>query len=246
MKRIILILFFACVSVSAQAASGGVQLDRANNDLGNIESLQRGAKYYVNYCLGCHSLKYVRYNSLVDDLQLTETQLMDNLMFSKEKPTEMMTIAMSASDSANWFGKTPPDLSLVARSRGVDWIYTYLRSFYLDADRPNGVNNPVLAGASMPHVLAPLQGYQRAVFETVTDAAGVPQERIAGFEMATEGSMDPEEFDKAVRDLVNFLDYVGEPVQMKRQNLGIGVLTFLLVFLLFAFLLKRELWKDIH
>lgn len=246
MKRIIACLSLALMPMTAFAAGGSAHLDEANNNLVNTASLQRGAKYYVNYCLGCHSLNYVRYNSLVDDLGITEEQLVENLMFTAEKPTQMMSIAMDKQDAERWFGVTPPDLSLTARSRGTDWIYTYLRSFYVDESRPVGINNTVLPNASMPHVLAPLQGYQRAVFEEVVDADGNRTKKFVRFEEPVGGSLKPEEYDEVVRDLVNFLDYVSEPVQLRRQEIGMGVLTFLLIFFLFAFFLKREYWKDIH
>ncbi|MDX1443567.1 MAG: cytochrome c1 [Gammaproteobacteria bacterium] len=239
-------ILMAFTPLAVSAAGGGAALDAANNDLSNTASLQRGAKYYVNYCLGCHSLQYVRYNSLVEDLDLTEDQVMQNLAFTAEKPTEMMTIAMGQDDGERWFGKAPPDLSLTARSRGADWIYTYLRSFYVDESRPFGVNNTVLKGASMPHVLAPLQGYQKAVFETEVDADGTEHTSFKGFEQVSEGSLSEEEYNQVVRDITNFLDYVGEPVQLERKSLGIGVLAFLLIFFLFAYFLKREIWKDVH
>lgn len=240
-------LLLALSPMAVMAAAGGAKLDAANNDLSNTASLQRGSKYFVNYCLGCHSLQYVRYNRLAEDLELTEAQVMKNLAFTAEKPTEMMEIAMPADDAKRWFGGVaPPDLSLTARSRGADWIYTYLRSFYIDESRPFGVNNTVLKGASMPHVLAPLQGYRKAVYETETDAQGNKHEVFKGFEQVTEGTLTEEEYDQVVRDITNFLDYVGEPVQLERRSLGIGVLAFLLVFLLFAYFLKREYWKDVH
>lgn len=250
MKRIIanltVGLLMACAPMGVMAASSNVHLDEPGNTLANTASLQRGAKYFVNYCLGCHSLKYVRYSSLVEDLGITEEQLMKNLMFTAEKPTEMMNAVMEPADSERWFGVTPPDLSLTARSRGTDWIYTYLRSFYLDDSRPIGVNNTVLPNASMPHVLAPLQGYQQAVFEDVVDADGNHHETFVRFDPPTGGALEPAEYDDVVRDIVNFLEYVAEPVKLKRQAVGMGVLAFLLVFLLFAFFLKREYWKDIH
>lgn len=232
--------------MGAMAASSGIHLDEPGNTLANTASLQRGAKYFVNYCLGCHSLKYVRYSSLIEDLGITEEQLMNNLMFTAEKPTEMMNAVMDEADSERWFGVTPPDLSLTARSRGTDWIYTYLRSFYLDDSRPIGVNNTVLPNASMPHVLAPLQGYQEAVFEDVVDADGNHHKTFVRFDPPVGGAFEPSEYDDVVRDIVNFLEYVAEPVKLKRQAVGMGVLAFLLVFLLFAFFLKREYWKDIH
>ncbi len=249
MKRMILGLLLAgapLVPFVASAADSGVHLDQPGNSLANKASLQRGAKYFVNYCLGCHSLKYVRYESLIDDLGLTEEQLMNNLMFTAEKPTEMMVIPMNDADAERWFGKTPPDLSLTARSRGADWIYTYLRSFYRDDSRSIGVNNLVLPNASMPHVLAPLQGYQEAVFVDVVDEDGNNRKDFVRFDAPEGGALEPEEYDEVVRDIVNFLEYASEPVKLERQSVGIGVLTFLLVFFLFAYFLKREYWKDIH
>ena len=232
-------------SATASAAGGVKPKYKASVDVSNTDSLRRGSKYFVNYCLGCHSLKYVRYNSLLDDLNISEEQL-SALMFTQDKSTEMMTIAMPAEDAERWFGIAPPDLSLTARSKGADWIYSYLKTFYVEEGRPAGVNNLTLKGASMPHVLAPLQGYQRAVFETVTDADGNPHEEFKGFETVTEGSLSAGEYDAVVNDITTFLVYVSEPVQLKRQSVGIGVLAFLLVFFLFAYFLKREIWKDVH
>lgn len=218
-----------------------VELEPANNNIANIASLQRGAKYFVNYCLGCHSAQYVRYNRLAEDLQLSEQQLIDNLMFTGERPFDTMANAMRPEDSVRWFGISPPDLSLIARSRGTDYIYTYLRSFYAAADRPTGVNNIVLPGTAMPHVLWQLQGIQRAVF--VRDEHNV--EVFEKFEVARPGQLDAQQFDEVVRDIVNFLDYISEPVKRERQQLGIRVIGFLLVFLLIAYMLKKEIWKDV-
>src|SRR5690606_26281805 len=246
MKRIIACLLLALAPLGAMAASADVELDRARNNLANTASLQRGAKYFVNYCLGCHSLQYVRYNRLAEDLLLTEQQLAENLMFTADKPTEMMTIAMRPEDAERWFGVTPPDLSLTARARGADWIYTYLRSFYVDKSRPIGVNNTVLPNASMPHVLAPLQGYQKATFEEGVDADGNPTKHFSGFTEPEGGAMSPEEYDEVVRDIVNFMVYVAEPVQLRRQEIGMGVLAFLMVLFVFAYFLKHEYWRDVH
>jgi ubiquinol-cytochrome c reductase cytochrome c1 subunit len=225
--------------VAAQHEAGG--LDEANNNIANTASLQRGAKYFVNYCLGCHSAKYVRYNRLGQDLQLSDQQLIDNLMFTGERPFDTMANAMKPEDSARWFGITPPDLSLIARSRGTDYIYTFLRSFYADPSRPTGVDNMVLPGTAMPHVLWQLQGTQRAVFE---EHEGV--EAFQHFEMLAPGELGVAEFDNVVRDIVNFLDYIGEPIKRERQQLGIRVIGFLLVFLLIAYMLKKEIWKDVR
>jgi ubiquinol-cytochrome c reductase cytochrome c1 subunit len=217
-----------------------VSLREAGNDVSNIASLQRGARNFVNFCMGCHSAQYVRYNGLAEDLGISEDQLIANLMFAADKPQETMTVAMPGEDAARWFGQAPPDLSLVARSRGVDFLYTFLHSFYLEEGSPTGVNNLVLANASMPHVLWELQGEQRLIEET--DEAG---HKVQQLELVEPGRMSPEEYDRFVRDTVNFLDYVGEPMQLERIRLGGWVIAFLLVFGLFAYLLKEEIWKDI-
>jgi ubiquinol-cytochrome c reductase cytochrome c1 subunit len=216
-------------------------LDEANNNIANTASLQRGAKYFVNYCLGCHSAKYVRYNRMGLDLQLSDQQLLDNLMFTGERPFDTMANAMRPEDAERWFGITPPDLSLIARSRGTDYIYTYLRSFYADPSKPTGVDNVVLPGTAMPHVLWQLQGTQRAVFAPDEHGAEV----FERFELTRPGELGVEEFDSVVRDIVNFLDYIGEPIKRQRQQLGIRVIGFLLVFLLIAYMLKKEIWKDV-
>jgi ubiquinol-cytochrome c reductase cytochrome c1 subunit len=226
---------------SAALAQHESALEPANNNVANTASLQRGAKYFVNYCMGCHSAQYVRYNRLGQDLQLSEQQLIDNLMFTGERPFDTMAIAMRPEDSVRWFGISPPDLSLIARSRGTDYIYSFLRGFYAAADRPTGVNNVILPGTAMPHVLWELQGTQRAVF--TTDEHNV--EVFEKFELARPGDLSPGEFDEVVRDIVNFLDYISEPIKRQRQQLGTRVIGFLLVFLLIAYMLKKEIWKDV-
>lgn len=241
-----LALALLVVPAAGFAAGGGVDLPRVNVDIGNQASLQRGARYFVNYCLGCHSAKYVRYNRLAEDLGLTEDQLVNNLMFTGTRPHDTMDIALPADDANIWFGQAPPDLSLVARARGTDWVYGFLTSFYKDPSKPTGTNNLVLAGASMPHVLWELQGVQRAVFREEADAAGHPHEVFDRLEIETPGRLSPQEFDGFVRDLVTFLSYMGEPVQLERRSLGIKVILFLVVFLLFAYGLKKEIWKEVH
>ncbi len=202
---------------------------RAGNDVANVASLQRGARNFVNYCQGCHSAKYVRYNQLARDLGMTEQQVIDNLMFGAARPTDTMDIAMRPADGERWFGIAPPDLSLMARSKSPDYIFNFLRSFYIDPSRPTGVNNLMLPNTAMPHVLWELQGLQTAKFEQVSP-----------------GALTPEAYDDFVRDTVNFLDYIAEPMKLKRQSLGILVIAFLLVFGLFAYLLKQEIWKDVR
>lgn len=230
----------------ATAAGGDQFIQRANVDVSNQASLQRGAKYFVNYCLGCHSAQYVRYNRLGEDLGLTEAQVIENLMFTGERPHDTMAISMPVDDAETWFGQAPPDLSLTARSRGTDWIYSFLKSFYLDPSKPTGVNNLVLQGASMPHVLWKQQGFQRAVFTEHLDDAGNPKEVFEGFEIERPGALTAEEYDAMITDITAFLSYVAEPVQLERRSLGIKVILFFLVFMLLAILLKKEIWKKVH
>jgi len=232
------------VAITAQAAEGGYE--KPNNDVGNVASLQRGARNFVNYCSGCHSAKYVRYNRLAVDLELTEDQVKDNLIFaSGGKITDTINVSMSPSDASQFFGKEPPDLSLIARSRGTDYLYSFLHSFYLDPSRPTGYNNTVLVSAAMPNVLWELQGLQKAVYEGETTAEGNVEKKFKGFELVTKGKLSPEEYDQFVRDTVNFLDYIGEPIQLERRNLGIRVMGFLIVLFLLAYFLKKEYWKDV-
>jgi ubiquinol-cytochrome c reductase cytochrome c1 subunit len=245
MKKLLYVLFML-VPVSVLAAGGGnVHLDSADIDLDDQASLQRGAKYFANYCLNCHSAKYMRYQSMTA-LGLTEDQIRENLMFPGDKVGELMTIAMSTEDGEKWFGAPPPDLTLVSRLRGEDWIYTYLRSFYEDESRPFGVNNVVFPSVGMPHVLWELQGTQRAVWEETEGADGKPHKELKGLELAEPGTMSPEEYDQMARDLTTYLSWLGEPMQQERKRLGIWVLLFLVVFTAIAYLLKKEYFKDIH
>jgi ubiquinol-cytochrome c reductase cytochrome c1 subunit len=246
-KNIALALVLSASSAVALAASGpsGV-IQPANNDVANTASLQRGARNFVNYCSGCHSAKYVRYSRLAADLGLTEAQVIENLMFTGDAIHDTMQVALPQDAAARWFGTAPPDLSLIARARGTDYIYSFLKSFYLDPKRPTGVNNLVLPGTSMPHVLWELQGYQAAVYDGESDPAhDAVHKKFKGFEIAQPGLLSPAEYDQFVRDTVNFLDYIGEPMQLQRRSLGFYVLGFLLVFFLLAFLLKKEYWKDV-
>jgi ubiquinol-cytochrome c reductase cytochrome c1 subunit len=246
MKKLILAFLLATAPMLGLAAGGGVHLDDADIDLSDQASLQRGAKYFMNYCLSCHSAKYQRYNRMAKDLGLTEQEVIDNLMFTTDKIGDTMNISMSAEKAKEWFGSPPPDLSVTARARGVDWIYTYLRSFYLDENRPFGVNNTVFPDVAMPNVLWQLQGDQKAVYKTITDSEGNEHEAIDYLEPVSEGTMSAEEFDQVARDLTAFLSYIGEPIQMERKRLGVWVLLFIAVFFVLSYLLKKEYWKDVH
>ncbi len=241
MKKLILAFLLASVPMLGLAAGDGPHLDKANIDLRDQASLQRGFKYFVNYCLSCHSAQYQRFERTAKDLDLTVDEVKENLMFVADKIGEPMMIAMSPDDALTYFGVAPPDLSVITRARGVDYIYTYLRSFYLDEKKPTGVNNIVFPDVGMPHVMWELEGYKKAVF---TEHNG--QKVFEKFEPVTSGSMSQQEFDQAMLDLTNFLTYVGEPVALERQALGIKVILFLLVLFVLAFLLKKEYWKDIH
>jgi len=241
MKKLILAFMLATAPMLGMAAGGGVHLDHADIDLDDKESLQRGFKYFVNYCLSCHSAKYQRFGRTADDLGLTHDEVKANLMFTADKIGETMEIAMSAEEATGFFGVTPPDLSVTTRSRGTDWVYTYLRSFYLDDSKATGVNNITFPDVGMPHVLWELQGYQKAKF---TEHDG--RKTFEKFEPGTPGSMTTEQYDAAILDLVNFMTYLGDPSQQVRKALGVKVILFLMVLFVLAYLLKKEYWKDIH
>jgi ubiquinol-cytochrome c reductase cytochrome c1 subunit len=245
MKKLLIALFTLAAS-SAALASGGVQLDAAHVDLGDHASLQRGAKLFVNYCMGCHSLKYQRFQRMAKDIGLTDDEVKKNMIFGDQKVGDAMTSSIDQEGAANWFGTAPPDLSVITRARGVDYIYTYLRSFYVDPKRPFGVNNRVFPDVGMPHVLWGLQGMQKANYSEEDDGHGTKHKVLSGLEGVTAGSMNPDEFDNAMRDLTAFLTYVGEPIQMERQRMGIYVILFLMVFTVLAYLLKKDYWKDVH
>ena len=229
-------------SAAALASSGG-HLLQAGNDLSDQASLQRGAQLYMNYCSGCHSLKFLRYQRMADDLGLTEEEVMGNLNFTGAKFGEHIQVTMRNADGEAWFGKMPPDLSLISRVRGSDWIYTYLKSFYLDESRPLGWNNQLFPNASMPNPLWELQGLQHAEFGE-PDAAGTRHpERLV---VTSAGRQSAADFDQSVRDITNFLEYAGEPAALKRQALGVWVILFLVALTFLAYLLKQEYWSDVH
>jgi len=189
----------------------------ANNDVSDVNSLQRGAGNFFNYCAGCHSLKFIRYNQIAEDLDLNESQLVQNLIFTQAKPEDAVITNMLASDGSRWFGKSPPDLSLITRSRGTDQVYNFLRTFYKDSTSPTGTDNRALPGTSMPNVL------------------WLVQEQL-----------NEKEFNQFTLDIVNFLDYVSEPIQSERKRIGIWVILFLLIFLVFSYGLYKDIWKEVH
>jgi ubiquinol-cytochrome c reductase cytochrome c1 subunit len=240
------IVLAAAMLVPAVAfGEGAVHLDDAGTDIHNDASLQRGARNFVNYCLGCHSAQYVRWNRVGADLGIGDQELEQNLMFTGGKPFDTIRSAMPRDQAVEWFGVAPPDLSLIARSRGTDYVYTFLRSYYADDARPTGVNNLVLPNTAMPHVLAGLQGVRAAKVELIM-RGDKAEPYIAGLVDGSPGTMTAEQYDEFVRDTVNFLDYMGEPIKARRQSMGIWVTLFLLVFWLFTYLLKKEYWKDIR
>ena len=232
MKKLLLVIC-ALVPFFALAAGSNIPLDQANNDLTDKESLKNGFKTYINYCLGCHQLQYQRYNRTFKDLGIEEADGVENYMYTGEKSGDHITNTMPAKEAAQWFGSAPPDLTLEARLRSPDWIYTYLRSFYMDSERPFGVNNKIFKDVGMPHVLQDLQGVSSIDEEgNLTPALG--------------GNLSTEEYNVVVRDLTNFLEYVGEPSKLERKSMGIKVLIFLFIFFIVAYFLKKEYWKDIH
>ena len=241
MKKLILAILVAALPGLALAAGAGIKLDAAPIDSGDRESQARGAETYMQYCLGCHSLKYMRYNRMATDLGLSDEQL-KALMITSDKPGDTILNAMPAAEAAQWFGTKIPDLSLVSRSRGVDWLYTYLRGFYADPTRPLGVNNLLFKDVGMPHVLWELQGLRNPVYKT--DEHG--QKSIERLEPGLQGQLSEAQYDQVVADLVNFLDYVGEPIKQERLQLGFWVLAFLVVFFGLSYALKKEYWRDIH
>jgi ubiquinol-cytochrome c reductase cytochrome c1 subunit len=227
------------------AASGlgsNWQHTRADTDVENKASLQRGARNFANYCLGCHSLKYERWSRMAQDLEIPEELLQKDIMPPGDKPAQYVLTTMPAADAETWFGKTPPDLSLMARARGKDYLYQFLTTFYVDQTRPTGANNLRLPATAMPAVLSELEGVKRPVYKS--EAKGEPV--FDHFEVVAPGRLTTAEYEGFVRDTVNFLDYVGEPTQTARRSLGVWVVLFLLVFTWFAWLMKKEYWKDVH
>jgi ubiquinol-cytochrome c reductase cytochrome b subunit len=245
------------VAAGGAFACGSIPCDEFDADTKNKPSLQRGAQLFINYCMGCHSAKFSRYERVADDLGIPHDLMMDNLVFADKKIGDLMTISMNKAQSKSFFGAAPPDLTLVARARNPEWLYTYLRNFYKDDTRPLGVNNRVFANVGMPHAMLELQGLLECGAgpqldsdgKTVRNALGEAKqdEHCGGLnEGALKGSMDQEQFDGAIYDLVNFLEYVADPTADDRRYIGIFVLLFLLVLLVLTILLNREYWKGIH
>lgn len=228
------------VAAPTFAAEGeGGHLHHAGVNTRDVAAVQRGAKWFVNYCLSCHSARYMRYKRLSEDLGLTEDQVMDNLVFSDAKIGDTMQVAMTSEQATRWMGKAPPDLSLAARSRGPDWVYSYLLGFY--QDESGGWNNLMLPNAAMPHVLWQLQGIQKPVYAE-HDGMTVIDHLV----LDSPGLQTPEEYEGTARDIATFLDYLGEPSKLKRKAIGIWVMLFLAAFALLAFALKSEYWRDVH
>jgi len=260
MKKLLIIGVMLLSPVVALAAGGGnVHLDHIKVDATNQESLQRGMQLYVNYCLGCHSAQYQRYERAATDLQIPSDLMLEHLVTSDQKIGEQMTNAMDAKQAKAWFGAPPPDLTNEVNLRGADWVYTYLRSFYVDESRPYGVNNVVFPSVGMPNVLAEVQGIQRQacgqvammdngkpVFDTLTGKPMTTQKcDILVVDEGT-GSMTPAEFDQAAYDLTNFLAYTSKPYLQESESLGIKVIIFLLFMTLVFYFLYKEYWRDIH
>ena len=248
-KRLLLIIPFAWATATGFAAEEHVPFDTPHVDLGDRASLQRGARIFVNFCLSCHSAAFMRYDRMGSDLGISDDLIRENLMFGDHKVGDLMRTTMPPDDARKWFGTAPPDLSLVARSRGPDWLYTYLRSFYVDEDSPSGWNNTVFPNVAMPHALYEWQGAQRAVYSMHTetfDGEEVELKEFDRFELIKPGSMDAVEFDAAMRDLTNFLVYLAEPAKLVRYRIGFWVLLFVVFLGALSYLLKKEYWRGIH
>jgi len=239
MKTTITLILLALSSFNL-SASEGLALQSANYDLTDSQSLQRGAKHFVTYCLGCHSIKHIRYLRIASDFGIDSKVVLKDIAPEGASIYGQMQSAMNAHDSAIWFGINPPDLSLIARSRSPDWLYSYLKGSYVDPSKPLGVNNTVFQDVGMPNVLWQLQGEQEPVFKTVDGKKVI--DRLV---MSEPGKLSPQEYDTLVNDLVNFLVYVGEPVQLERRQMGKYVLFFIFMFFVISYLLKKEYWKDI-
>lgn len=248
-----LVLFITAVMLTPvlAIASGGAHLETAPIDINDKESLRRGAQAFGDYCYSCHAASFMRFNRIAKDLEMPESDVREMLIHTRNKkgaPTkigDLMEVSMTDDYAKNAFGTAVPDLSLAARARGADWIYTYLRSFYVDQDRPTGFNNAVFADVGMPHVLWSLQGLQEPIYKTVMHD-DIEVEELEGFEQIQAGKLSRVEYDMFLGDLTNFMVYLAEPVLVERRSMGWKVLLFLVVFFGFAYALKKEYWKDVH
>ena len=245
-KKIILTMFCLIFGGAALAAGGAYIGESANTNIKSQSSLQKGAKTYMNYCLGCHSMEFQRYNRVAKDLGLTEEEMMSALVLTDAKFVDKMTHTMTPEQGKKWFGKAPPDLTVIAKARGVDWLYNYMINFYVDPTRPSGWNNLTFPNASMPHVLWELQGIRDAKFEMHTDEAGEEHKEFVGFETIEAGQLSEQAYKSLVRDLVNFLDYSSEPAQLIRMSYAPWVLLFVSLFTFLAYLLKVNYFRDVH
>ncbi len=243
MKKLLLLLIFILGAGPVMASGEGEIIKPSGVDVFDAAARQSGAKWFINYCLSCHSANYMRYNRLAEDFGLSADQVRENFIFDNRRMGSPMTIAMDKEDAELWFGKKPPDLSLIGRSRGADWIYAYLRAFYVD--ETGSWNNQLLPNLSMPHVLWELQGIRKAVYHVGTDDNGNETREIDHFEMIQPGSMTEEEYDQVARDLATFFEYLGDPAKLKRKAIGWKVMAFLVLLTFFAYLLKAEYWRDI-
>ena len=250
MKKLILTLIAALgIVTGAQAAEGGIAWDKAPNRTTDLAALQNGAKLFVNYCLNCHSASFMRYNRL-QDIGITEQQIKDNLLFTTDKVGETMKANLDPRQAKEWFGTVPPDLTLVARSRaghggtGADYLYTYLRTFYRDDTKATGWNNLAFPSVAMPHVMWEMQGERRPVFDKV-ESHGHAIEVFKGWEQISPGTMTPQQFDQNMGDLVSFLQWMAEPAQNTRIRVGVWVLLFLVMAVVFVWRLNASYWKDV-
>ena len=242
MKKLLGLLFILMIPTIVVASGGSDEnLDTAHIDLSDTKSLQRGARTFVNYCLSCHGASYMRYERMAKDLKISDSLLRENLMFTADKPGELMTTAMPADGAKQWFGVVPPDLSVTARYRRPDWIYTYLRSFYLDESSPTGWDNLVFPNVAMPNVLYRWQGSRIANFSEVNG-----NKHFDGFEQLQPGEMTGEEFDLAIQDLTNFMVYLAEPAKLVRYRVGLWVIILMVIFTIFAYFLYKEYWRDVR
>lgn len=251
MKRFILFLVILFTGNAAWAAGetpGGYEF---SPNLSDQEALQRGARTFVNYCLSCHSAAYMRYNRMGQDLGIPDSVLLMNFMFGTDKVGDTMTVAMAKEDAIRYFGTVPPDLSVTARARGAEWLYNYLMTFYRDPSKPSGTNNLVFPDVAMPHVLWELQGWQEPVYVEHTDQNGISVRSIERLELATPPGKKPsvyenEDYAQTVSDLVNFMVYLGEPIQLQRYSFGQWVIFYMFFLLVILYFLKKEYWKDVH